>query len=307
MPEHASERDLLIESLPLGASNEQWAAFEERLLGHGPSCPPLVQLLQLRRGLLPPEQALPLQGHASSCPHCRAWVAAARREGETPAANPPQQAPAPQHAPPAAAEVFPSANPALEDWSVPVHSGTFASAFRHVNNPRQLLEELAGVLPELLEDVGLSGDGAEDFKQFGLRLAEDKEWRQAAAWLPRTLERFAREALHLTGLPCVLDRDDWEAVLTRTALRYLKNKPQLVNTADPKTVQSFYGQLLERGIESWQQAVSAELPPARSLEEQRRLAAETGVSEVEVRELVRQGKKWERSILQCCLSPTQKR
>src|SRR5207244_3594443 len=121
-------------------------------------------------------------------------------------------------------------------------------------------------------------------------------------WLPRTLERFAREELRLTGLPCVLDREDWAAVFTRTALRYLVHKPP----GGKQAAGEFYERLLKRGTETWQQAVQAE-NPARSLEEQRRLAIETGVSEPEVRQFVAAGRKCQQAIEACCLSPTGKR
>jgi hypothetical protein len=307
MSEHASEREQLIESLPLGAGSEQWAALEERMLGRTSSCPPVVQLLRLSRGLVPPEEAPSLQKHADSCPYCRLWVAGAQRGPDDPLAASVQRfheqaaaLPDEEPAQPAAGEPGPVHAAALEDWSVPVHSGTFASAFRHVHHPRELLEELRPVMEELLADVGLSPDTAEPFLQFGLRQAEDNEWRQAAAWLPRTLERFAREALGLTGLPCVLDRNDWEAIFTRTALRYLILKPPVAKEADKAAASGFYERLLERGTESWQEAVG-------SLEEQRRLATETRLSEAEVRQLVFEGSKCRRSIAACCLSPTRKR
>jgi RNA polymerase sigma factor (sigma-70 family) len=267
---------------------------------------PLVNLIELKRGLAPPERAKDLRDHARTCRYCCLWVSPApaaaddpqaaslRRFDELASALPREE----EQAQPVAPKDVPAVG-ALEDWSVPVHSGTFTSAFRYVHHPGALLDELGPVLPELLDDVGLATDLAERFRLFALRQPEE-EWKAAAAWLPRTLERFARDELRLAALPCVLDRKDWEVVFNRCALRYLTLKPPFAGEAERRAASDFYRRLLERGVENWQQV-------APSPAEQRRLAAETGVSEREIHTFVYEGRKCERSIVACCLSPARKR
>src|SRR5439155_17510179 len=55
MPEPVrDEQDLLIEGLPLDASDHGWAEWERRVLGGTDECPPVLCLIRWRRGELPP-------------------------------------------------------------------------------------------------------------------------------------------------------------------------------------------------------------------------------------------------------------
>ena len=304
MSEPVSEREMFVESLPLGASRREWAELEYRVLGRTPACPPVVQLIQLKRDLLSPEAARELRKHAAGCTHCSLWGAEPPDDGDPRLASLRRFEALTDMTPPEGdAEPTPFREGqvgSFEDWPVPGHSGTFASAFRHVNHPRQLLEALHEVLPDLLADVGLSRDSNEAFQSFALD-KDEQDWQEAPVWLPRTLERFARKKLGLTGLPCVLDQEGWESVFTRCTLRYLARDPLVAHEADRPVAVEFYKSLLHQEVIDL-----TSLEPVSG--EQHRLAAKTaGISEVVGRQLLLKGRQVKRSIVACCLRPAQKR
>ena len=303
MSENISERDLLIESLPLGANRAQWAEFEAGVLGRTPVCPSIPELIQLGRGDLPGERAQAIRGHAQDCPHCRAWC-----QGFAPAPDDPRAAsvqrsqelaPAPsaveEPEQPVAAEA-PSGPVAWEDRPVANPSGTFNSTFMRFS-PRELIGELRDVLPELLADVGLAPARAESFRQFVLAQLE-KDARFASAGLPIWLERFAREDLGLRALPAQLSTNDWEVVLLHCALRYLARKPpvRFNKQKEKEEAASFYRGVVEEGVQSWQHV-------GQSLNQ---LASRTGITREAARELLHEGKTYHRSIRSRCLNLARK-
>ena len=305
MSEFVSEREMSIESLPLGASRREWAELEDRVLGRTPDCPALVQLIRLRRDLLSPEDAGEVRRHAAECSYCGPWVRGFECPDDDPWLASLHRFQALPDEPPVAEDPKPTTPldaPAysFEDWSVPGYSASYASVFRYIKHPRQLLDALRPVLPELLADVGLSRDLADAFESFALD-KDEQEWQEASAWLPRTLERFARKRLGLTALPCVLDQEGWKGVFTRCTLRYLALNPLMTHEADRAVAGSFYASLLAQGVVDLSQF-------APGLQEQYRLAAvSAGIGEVEGRQLLAKGRNVKRSLVACSLRPAQKR
>ena len=281
MSRAVNEKVLLVESLTVLPCDPKWDAVEASVTGRTDKCPPMGRLIDLSRRLLSATESKLICDHEKGCPYCRNWLRRFRHAQDAPPAPPVDAGPEPY---------VPVRPPAI--FVVPAHSDTFASTFGDVKHPMQLLQKLRPVLPDLLADIGLSRDLDGRFQAFA-RASIAHGCPEGTVWLPWILERFAREVLGPVGLPRVLNSEDWKIVLQRCALRYLALQ-SATEHLDPRAA-GFYNHLLDRGPIDW--GLLAPLP-----QDQARLAEETDVSPDAVSELIRLGRRANRTLM----APTRK-
>jgi hypothetical protein len=266
---------LLIESLPLGASVKEWAAFESAVLGGSATCPPTVSLIELSHGLLSGKVAEEVEKHLAGCRYCAACYRGLTqaREGRQAAAL---EAMSDLLAEPW--EDFPTSQPltptsaAPADSPVREFSGSLFTTFLRAAGPRDLLEKLRPALSEVLADVGLASGLADDFRQFVSRELE-KRPQFASAGLSGWLEEFAREKLGLGALPRRMGPEDWYEVFVRCVLwRFPDGQDDVARV---------YAAARNAGMRSWK------------VDEQglKKLAAEARVTDVALRQLLKKGRR----------------
>jgi hypothetical protein len=294
MSEPVSERDLVLESLPITADSEQWRQFEAQVLGRTEGCPATTKLIDY---LCDPgtdktgEVAFHLQ---SGCRYCNSWYRGYTRPPEAEPMAAVQEV-LRRHAVPVSAEpesvgqpVAPETTtapqpaeaerPALWPWSE--ESQSLAHSFMRADDP-QAIRALRPFLSNLLDYVGLDRELEGQFARF-----LDRQVQVPPSGLPGWLDQFAREDLGLRALPLRLRPKDWKRAFLRLALDYLaSNPPRERASVGLDRVQSVFDRVRQDPVRC--ASLYAEPPDWETRDsELRKLAKEADLPVSEIRKLV---------------------
>jgi hypothetical protein len=279
----SNELDMLLASAPPRDAAD-FAGFEARFLNRQPGCLSTGDIIRLSLGQADPRMAEDGQSHLKTCDTCRAIHDAYKlgldEEESLPAGGSlldefsakgermTDLVPVPSPAPPLAGPSHASGSQSI--------SLTNIGALLLGGRWEEALALLRPCLPEFLEAVGLDPLQSEGFFQFlHERLASGRGLPSSG--LPGWLEDFARTELALRALPRRLAPLEWETIRHRCALLTLRE-----SSGEPAATRDFLTRALNQGVRSCEQLDLIRL---------RDPSAQSRISDVECRDLIKRGRK----------------